>query len=120
MTLGVFLAGITRRRTKPATATDHDLSGLLTALQVGDLPDPIRSSLEWLQQMIEAEATALIGAGPRGRTTTRTTQRNGHRPRLLSTTAGEVELKIPRLRTGSFFSSLLERRRRIDRALFAG
>ena len=101
--------------------TDHDLSELLAALKAGR-DDRHRSArrLEWiLQQLIEAEATALIGAGPHERTEARTTQRNGHRPRLLSTTAGDVELKIPKLRTGSFFPSLLERRRRIDRALFA-
>ena len=46
-------------------------------------------------------------------------QRNGHRPKLITTAAGDVELAIPKLRTGSFFPSLLERRRRIDRALFA-
>src|SRR4051794_8975983 len=84
------------------------------------MTDTIRMSLEWiLQQLIEAEATAFIGAAPHERTDTRTTQRNGHRPRLLSTAAGDVELKIPKLRHGSFFPSLLERRRRIDRALFA-
>jgi putative transposase len=69
--------------------------------------------------LIEAEATAVIGAAPHERTGTRTTQRNGHRPRLLSTPAGDVDLEIPKLRQGSFFPSLLERRRRIDRALFA-
>jgi putative transposase len=37
----------------------------------------------------------------------------------LSTTAGDLELRIPKLRTGSFFPSLLERRRRVDQALFA-
>ncbi len=36
-------------------------------------------------------------------------QRNGHRPRTIATTAGDLDLKIPRLRTGSFFPSLLER-----------
>jgi transposase-like protein len=102
------------------TLTDHDLSALLAALQAGDLTDPIRQSLEWiLQQLIEAEATAFIGAGKHERTDTRTTQRNGYRPRLLTTLAGDVELQIPKLREGSFFPSLLERRRRIDRALFA-
>src|SRR3954451_21607976 len=84
------------------------------------MTDTTRTSLEWiLQQLIEAEATAVIGARPHERSETRTAQRNGHRPRLLSTAAGDVELKIPKLRTGSFFPSLLERRRRIDRALFA-
>jgi uncharacterized membrane protein len=61
----------------------------------------------------------VIGARPHQRTDARTAQRNGHRPRLLATPAGDVELKIPKLRSGSFFPSLLERRRRIDRALFA-
>ncbi len=39
----------------------------------------------------------------------------GTGPRLQSTPAGDVELKVPKLRTGSFFTSLQERRRRIDR-----
>jgi len=100
--------------------TDHDLSELLAALKAGEMTDTIRSSLEWvLQQLIEAEATAFIGAAPFERSEARTNQRNGHRPRLLSTAAGDVELEIPKLRQGSFFPSLLERRRRIDRALFA-
>jgi transposase-like protein len=100
--------------------TDHDLSELLAALKAGEMTDTIRMSLEWiLQQLIEAEATAFIGAERFERSVTRTNQRNGHRPRLLSTPAGDVELEIPKLRVGSFFPSLLERRRRIDRALFA-
>ena len=102
------------------TLTEFDLSELLAALKAGEMTDTIRTSLEWvLQQLIEAEATAFIGAGPHERAATRVTQRNGHRPRLLSTPAGDVELEIPKLRQGSFFPSLLERRRRIDRALFA-
>jgi transposase-like protein len=100
--------------------TESDLSDLLAALKAGEMTDTIRASLEWiLQQLIEAEATAVIGAAPHERSEARTTQRNGHRPRLLSTKAGDLELKIPKLREGSFFPSLLERRRRIDRALFA-
>ena len=49
----------------------------------------------------------------------RTTQRNGSRPRRPTTKAGDVELKIPKLRKGSFFPNVLERRRRIDQALYA-
>ena len=102
------------------TLTDHDLSELLAALQAGELTDPIRQSLEWvLQQLIEAEATAFIGAAKHERSDSRTAQRNGYRARLLTTKAGDVELQIPKLREGTFFPSLLERRRRIDRALFA-
>ena len=64
------------------------------------------------------EAThAVIGAAPHS-ADSRLAQRNGHRP-MLATTAGDLELRIPKLRAGSFFPSLLERRRRVDQALFA-
>jgi transposase-like protein len=69
--------------------------------------------------LIEAELSSVIGAGPHERTASRTGQRNGHRPRTVSTTAGDLELRIPKLRAGSFFPSLLERRRRVDQSLFA-
>jgi putative transposase len=107
------------RRT-PMTLTESDLSALLDALKAGEFDERIRTSLQWiLQQLIEAEATALIGAAPYERSEDRVAQRNGHRPRLLTTPAGDLELSIPKLREGSFFPSLLERRRRIDRALYA-
>ena len=49
------------------------------------MTDTIRSSLEWvLQQLIAAETTAVIGAGPQERTETRAAQRSGHRPKLIS------------------------------------
>ena len=72
-----------------------------------------------IQELIEAELTSVIGAAPGERTPERVTQRNGHRPKLLSTPAGDVEIGIPKLRTGSFFPELLEPRRRIDKALWA-
>ena len=72
-----------------------------------------------LQALIDAEATQQIGADRYERTDPRTAHRNGVRSRLLSTKAGDVELGIPKLREGSFFPSLLEPRRRIDRALLA-
>ncbi len=43
------------------------------------------------------------------RNDTRTAQRNGHWPRTLTTTAGDLELRTPKLRAGSFIPSLLER-----------
>ena len=93
---------------------------LLDALDACDGVDVIRSAVQvMMQELIEAEATAVIGAQRHERTDTRTVQRNGHRPRTLSTTAGDLELAIPKLRSGSFFPCLLERRRRIDQALFA-
>ena len=69
-----------------------------------------------LQDMIDAEATAVIGAGHYERTSGRTNRRNGKRPKALATTAGEVDLTIPKLRRGSFFPSLLSPRRRMDKA----
>ena len=72
-----------------------------------------------LQELIEAELTSAIGAAPGERTSDRSALRNGHRPKLLSTPAGDVEIGIPKLRTGSFFPELLEPRRRIDKALWA-
>ena len=97
-----------------------DLSELLDAVRSGGDIDLIRTSVEAvLQALIDAEATAFIGAEPHERTDTRTNQRNGSRPRLLATKAGDVNLAIPKLRQGSFFPSILDRRRRIDAALYA-
>ena len=91
------------------------LLDLLEALKVADVDDRIRTATEALYQaLIEAELTAVIGAGPHERSEARSAHRNGHRPRTLSTTAGDLELRIPKLRTGSFFPSLLERRRPVD------
>ena len=93
---------------------------VLEALKAADVDDRIRQAAETIYQaLIEAELTAVIGAHPHQRTDTRAGLRNGHRPRTLTTTAGDLELKIPRLRAGSFFPSLLERRRRVDQSLFA-
>jgi putative transposase len=96
------------------------LSELLDALRAGGDLDVFREGLALvLQALIEAEAAQQIGAGRYERSAARTTHRNGSRARLLSTKAGDVELKIPKLREGSFFPALLEPRRRIDRALLA-
>jgi transposase-like protein len=93
---------------------------LLEALQGTDVSERIRAASKTIYQaLIDAELTTVIGAAPFERTEARLAQRNGSRPRILTTTAGDLELRIPRLRTGSFFPSLLERRRRVDRALFA-
>ena len=96
------------------------LSELLEAFRTGDGVDLIRDSVRVaLQELIELEATERIGAAPYERTEDRVAERNGHRPRMLTTTAGDVELRIPKLRKGSFFPIILEPRRRIDQALYA-
>ena len=102
------------------TLTQSDVLSLLDAIRAGGDIDIIRKGVELvLQALIEAEATERIGAGRYERSDARVNQRNGSRERLLSTKAGDVQLKIPKLRRGSFFPSILERRRRIDRALVA-
>ena len=91
---------------------------VLDALRAADVDDRIRQAAQTIYQaLIEAELTAVIGAAPGERTETRAGHRNGHRQRILTTTAGDLELRIPKLRAGSFFPSLLERRRRVDLAL---
>ncbi len=103
-------------------ATDNDL---LTDVAANLLTDEHRTVFRdllqgALQQLIEEELTASIGAALHQRTDGRTGQRNGHRPpRTLSTPAGDVELAIPKVRKGNFYPSLLEPRRRVDQALWA-
>lgn len=100
--------------------SESALSELLDAFRAGDGVDLIRESVRLvLQELIEVEAAEVIGAGRYERSEGRSNERNGYRPRLLATQAGDVELGIPKLRKGSFFPSILERRRRIDRALYA-
>ncbi len=100
-----------------------DQSALLEVLEVlkaAEVDDRIRQAAETTcQALIEAELSAVIGAAPHERTSVRTAHRNGHRARTITTAAGDLELRIPKLRAGSFFPSLLERRRRVDQSLFA-
>jgi len=96
------------------------LSDLADALTTADDGHLMRRILQGaLQALIDAEAENHIGAGHHERSAARTTHRNGTRDRLVATTAGDLHVKIPKTRTGSFFPSLLEPRRRIDRALHA-
>ncbi|WP_298750298.1 transposase, partial [uncultured Serinicoccus sp.] len=102
------------------TLPQSAVSDLLDALRAGDGVDLVRESVRMvLQELIETEAAETIGAGRYERTDTRATERNGSRPKLLTTKGGDVTVAIPKLRTGSFFPSILEPRRRIDQALYA-
>jgi transposase-like protein len=88
-------------------------------MKAAEVDDPIKVAAQTIYRaLIDTELTHVIGAGPWEHTATRAGLRNS-RPRLLSTPAGDLELAIPRLRQGSFFPSLLERRRRVDQALYA-
>src|SRR5919112_5690217 len=100
-----------------------DQSALLELVEVmrsADGNDLMRRLLgTMLQALVDAEATGHIGAEPHERTEARTTQRNGTRDKTVTTTAGDLTVKIPKVRTGSFFPTLLAPRRRIDVALHA-
>jgi putative transposase len=96
------------------------VSELLDALRAGDGTDLVRDLVQLvLQELVEAEATALIGAARYERSDQRRNERNGHRAKILATKAGDLEVKIPKLRRGSSFPSFLCPRRRIDQALSA-
>ena len=70
------------------------------------------------QELIDAGAAVHIGAERHERTSTRKNRRNGSRRRTLATRAGDIEIALPKLRTGSYYPEFLERRRRIDKALY--
>ena len=74
-----------------------------------------------IKEIIEAELSALLGAGPYERSENRITHRNGVRSRrnVLSTGLGPVEIGIPKLRRGSFYPSILDQYKRTDRALIS-
>jgi putative transposase len=97
----------------------------MTAAQLADKlasehADVLRQSVTWIvAELMEAEVTAQIGAELGQRTPERLTHRNGYRARSWDTRVGELELRIPRLRTGSYFPSFLEPRRRAEQALVA-
>jgi Transposase, Mutator family len=77
---------------------------VLDALKVADVGDRVRQAVETVYQaLIEAELTDTIGAALHERSEHRTNLRNGDRTRILSTTTGDLELRIPKLRAGSFY-----------------
>jgi putative transposase len=81
--------------------------------------DFLREGVRTLAQaLMEVEVTAQVGAERGERAPERrVTHRNGYRPREWDTRVGTVELQVPKLRAGSFFPSILEPRRRAERAL---
>jgi putative transposase len=96
-----------------------ELYELLRKAEGADV-DFLREGVQTLAQaLMEVEVSARIGAERGQRTPERVTQRNGYRPHDWDTRVGTVELQVPKLRAGSYFPSLLEPRRRAERALAA-
>jgi putative transposase len=106
--LGVFLARTHPKESTPMALDQFDVFQLLDALRADDGVDLVRDLVRLvLQELVEAEATEVIGAGRYERFGERLTERNGHRSKALSTTAGDLEVKIPKLRKGSYLRAIL-------------
>jgi putative transposase len=71
------------------------------------------------ERLMQLETEAICNAAPGERSTDRRNQRNGYRDRDWETRAGTVELRIPKLRRGSYFPAFLEPRRMAEKALTA-
>jgi len=81
-------------------------------------PDLLREMVRgFAQRMMDADVEVRCGAGYGQVSPDRVNSRNGYRQREWDTRAGTIELAIPKLRTGSYFPSFLEHRRRAERAL---
>ena len=96
---------------------------LLELLRKGGMDGDVDFLREALRVLVEgimdAEVSSRIGAEYGERSAERVTQRNGYRSRAWDTRVGTMDLHIPKLREGSYFPSLLEPRRRSERALLA-
>jgi putative transposase len=91
-----------------------DLLGNAMAAEHGDV---LRAALaETLSAFMDAEVGELCNAGHRERSDERVNHRNGYRERPLETRMGSIELQVPKVRRGSYFSSFLEPRRRWEKA----
>ena len=96
------------------------VDALLCKAQAGGDVDFLRESVRVLSEaLMELEVTRHVGAERHERTSERTGQRNGYREREWDTRVGTIELRVPRVRDGSYFPSLLDPRKRAERALVA-
>jgi len=93
---------------------------LLRKAQMEEDADFLREGVRVLgQALMELEVSQQIGAERYERSSERTGQRNGYRERPWDTRVGSIELKVPKVREGSFYPSLLDPRKRGERALVA-
>ncbi len=90
---------------------------LLRKAELDESADFLRDGVRALaHELIELEVTQHVGAERYERTAERVGQRNGYRERTWDTRVGTLELRVPRVRDGSFYPALLEPRKRAERA----
>ena len=105
--------------TEDPTITDQMMS-LRTLLEKSADADLLREMVGFAaQRLMELEVESLTGAAHGERSPERVNHRNGYRDRHWETRAGTVELRIPKLRKGSYFPAFLEPRRMAEKALTA-
>jgi len=96
-----------------ATTSSMDLVALLREHLAEAHPDLLRSLLEtFVEALMGAEVDAICGAAYHHASPERTNRRNGYRSRPWDTRLGTIELKIPKLREGSYFPDWLQERSR--------
>src|SRR5918994_1351358 len=104
---------------RTASMTEERLPLAELLAKSGDA-DFLRAAAEAMPQMLmEADVEGLIGAGLHERTGERLNWRNGFRDRALDTRLGTLQLRIPKLRQGSYFPPFLEPRKTSEKALVA-
>ncbi|MFM1987463.1 MAG: hypothetical protein RJA99_420, partial [Pseudomonadota bacterium] len=97
-----------------------DRMALAELLEKGSDGDLLREMIGFMaQRLMDADVQSLTGAGHGERSETRENWRNGYRDRTWHTRAGTVPLKIPKLRSGSYFPGFLEPRRSSEKAMTA-
>src|ERR671927_44878 len=110
-------------REPPVTTEDpmtDDRMALVELLQKSGDGDFLRSVAEAvLQRLMEADVEGLVGAARHERSPERLNYRNGYRERTLDTRLGSLQLRVPKLRTGSYFPPFLEPRKTSEKALVA-
>jgi putative transposase len=93
---------------------------LAELVEKGADADLLREMIQYVaQRMMDMDVEGLCAAGYAERSPERLNSRNGYRERLWETRAGSVDLKIPKLRKGSYFPGFLEPRRTAEKALAA-